>query len=51
MLPGIWKWITCRMSALSMPMPNALVATITRFAPLMNASWLALRSAAGSLPW
>ena len=50
-MPGWWAWITKRMSGLSIPMPKALVATMTGTSPLMNRSWLADRSAALIRPW
>ena len=37
------KWITERMSALSTPMPKALVATTVSALPVMNRSWAAVR--------
>src|SRR5688572_30909239 len=38
--------MTNRTSALSTPMPNAFVATMTSCAPAMNASWIFVRSGA-----
>ena len=36
---GRSRWMTKRMSGLSIPMPNATVATTTSMAPAWNASW------------
>ena len=44
MLPGSSAWATNRMSALSTPMPKALVATITSTRPARKSSWARVRS-------
>jgi len=47
--PGMSAWITRRTSALSIPMPKALVAQMTRIDPSMNPSWT-WRFAGGASP-
>ncbi|EXI70725.1 MAG: hypothetical protein AW07_03855 [Candidatus Accumulibacter sp. SK-11] len=42
---------TSRTSGLSIPMPKALVAAITRSSPRRNDSWTFFRLSGGSLAW
>ena len=50
--PGTFQCMTKRMSELSTPRPNAVVATMTRFEPFaMKASCSAMRSFLVILPW
>jgi hypothetical protein len=48
---GTDSWHTVRTSALSMPMPNAFVATMTSTSPSMNARWVSVRSSRRSPAW
>jgi hypothetical protein len=45
---GIPAWATTRTSGLSMPIPNATVATITISSELTNAAWLRARTRGSS---
>ena len=44
-------WQTVLTLALSIPIPNALVATITRTSPDMNRSWVVARTSRRSPAW
>ena len=44
-------WMTNRTSGLSIPMPKAFVATMTRSAPPMNLSWTSLLVSGGIPAW
>ena len=50
-LSGTVAWATVRTSALSIPIPNALVATITRAWPDMNRSWVRARTSRSRPAW
>ena len=45
------RWATKRTSGLSMPIPNAVVATTTRTSSAMKRSWVPLRSAVPMPAW
>ena len=48
---GMSRWITKRTFDLSMPMPNAMVATTTSTSSRWNASWLRVRSSSSRPAW
>ena len=50
MEPGKFQWATSRMSGLSMPRPNALVAITARSSPDMKRRCVSSRSETLSLP-
>ena len=48
---GRSRWMTKRMSGLSIPMPKATVATTTSILPAWKASWTRSRTSASRPAW